>query len=68
MSQPPVRSDRELCWKLRDEYFKCLGEIDPTTVNNDESIKSLVKKNGCWKIKGAYEDKCIASWVRVNDG
>ncbi|CAG8467803.1 15416_t:CDS:2 [Funneliformis caledonium] len=32
-SKPPLRSQRNLCWKLRDEYFECLENITPL-INN----------------------------------
>ncbi|CAG8673953.1 7986_t:CDS:2, partial [Scutellospora calospora] len=64
--KPPLRTQRETCWKLRDEYFSCLESVsifDPTKVDTDESIKKLVKKSNCWKKKGSYEDACMTSWV-----
>lgn len=73
-SIPPLRSQRDLCWKLRDEYFECLDNInnsnsddklfvDPVSVQNDENMQKLVKKFNCWKKKEEYEKSCITSWV-----
>ncbi|CAG8443736.1 949_t:CDS:2 [Cetraspora pellucida] len=64
--KPPLRTQRETCWKLRDEYFSCLEAVsifDPTKVDTDESIQKLVKKSDCWKKKSSYEDACMTSWV-----
>ena len=46
-SKPPLRSQRDLCWKLRDEYFECLENIAPLIINNkvtdnDENSKLIV--------------------------
>ncbi|CAI2193306.1 9629_t:CDS:2 [Funneliformis geosporum] len=44
-SKPPLRSERNLCWKLRDEYFECLEKITPLINNNTSSggdIKLIV--------------------------
>ncbi|CAG8492909.1 5195_t:CDS:2 [Gigaspora margarita] len=64
--KPPLREQRETCWKLRDEYFSCLETLsvfDPAKVDTDELIKTLVKKSDCWKKKSAYENACMTSWV-----
>ncbi|RIA89535.1 cytochrome c oxidase, subunit VIb [Glomus cerebriforme] len=77
-SIPPLRSQRNLCWKLRDDYFECLENItplinnsnngdkliiDPISVQNDEKIQELVKRFNCWKKKEEYEKSCMTSWV-----
>jgi cytochrome c oxidase assembly factor 6 len=78
-SIPPSRSQRNLCWKLRDEYFECLENItplinnttnnkiiiDPILVQDDEETQKLVKKFNCWKKKEEYEKACITSWVSL---
>ncbi|KAG9286009.1 hypothetical protein G9A89_022685 [Geosiphon pyriformis] len=63
---PPLRSQRETCWRFRDEYFNCLtlASIDnPTVVDTDDSVRQAVKAAGCLRKKKEYEEACPASWV-----
>ncbi|CAG8464718.1 10430_t:CDS:2, partial [Acaulospora colombiana] len=62
----PDRKQREICWKIRDEFFTCLDNAlidDPTKIDTDESIQLIAKKGGCLKMKKDYEKACIGSWA-----
>lgn len=66
-AKPPTRQQRQVCWKLRDEYFACLDRlniVDPVAVEKDPE-----QAKDCLESKKKYEDACMASWVcfRVND-
>ncbi|KAI9315546.1 cytochrome c oxidase, subunit VIb [Dichotomocladium elegans] len=60
-AKPPTRTQRQQCWKLRDEYFACLDRlniIDPVAVE-----KNPDQAKDCLGLKSKYEDGCLASWV-----
>ncbi|CAO3587657.1 unnamed protein product [Absidia cylindrospora] len=47
--KPPTREERKKCWKLRDEYFACLDNLnvlDPVIVEKqpDRATSCLEKK------------------------
>ncbi|KAL1927443.1 hypothetical protein VTP01DRAFT_3680 [Rhizomucor pusillus] len=60
-AKPPTRQQRQVCWKLRDEYFACLDRlniVDPVAVEKDPE-----QAKDCLESKKKYEDACMASWV-----
>lgn len=60
-TKPPTRQQRQVCWKLRDEYFACLDRlniVDPVAVEKDPE-----QAKDCLESKKKYEDACMASWV-----
>ncbi|KAI7900585.1 cytochrome c oxidase, subunit VIb [Cokeromyces recurvatus] len=59
--KPPTRAERKHCWFLRDQYFKCLDQLnimDPSIVDKEPS-----KASSCLELKKNYEEGCMASWV-----
>lgn len=52
--EAPSKEARELCWKARDSYWKCL---DDTKENKDK----------CLKQREEYEKQCSKAWVKHFD-
>ncbi|AOA60791.1 Cytochrome c oxidase assembly factor 6 [Komagataella phaffii CBS 7435] len=58
----PTRSQRKLCWDARDEFFRCLDNID--VINSLDGRNKKTVTTECGTEEKFFEQNCAVSWVK----
>lgn len=67
------KRDRELCWKARDNYYRCMNEeVKPHLKLNEskkifeaQNLPALMKK--CQPLQDDFTQKCPVEWQQHFD-
>lgn len=65
MSNPPLKKERESCWKAKDLYFDCLDQ----NFSIDGQISVIEDENNfipCKDLKLRFNENCPSLWVKTN--